>query len=145
MFATLRWTCPMRVSGFITRFVCSSVSIPVTSYLGLTALLILPPTPADVYEQDTRKRHHAPDNREEGRDLAKPEPGDDVCHHRDDVEEARGPRGGQSGEGVGVGNVGDGGREDAEVHHSERGAQRSGPNLGEETRQVDQREQCTSP
>src|SRR5215207_7229320 len=90
MFATLRWTCPMRVSGFITRFVCSSVSIPVTSYLGLTALLILPPTPADVYEQDTRKRHHAPDNREEGRDLAKPEPGDDVCHHRDDVEEARG-------------------------------------------------------
>jgi hypothetical protein len=31
MFATLRWTCPMRVSGLITRLVCSSVSIPVTS------------------------------------------------------------------------------------------------------------------
>src|SRR5215211_266565 len=115
MFATLRCTCPMRVSGFMTCRVYFSVSMSVTPNLELAVSLILPPPAACVDEEYSRERYDAADHRKQREYLT--EPGDEVRHHRDEVEEAHRPRGVHAGHRSGVG---DGSQGNAEVDHPER-------------------------
>src|SRR5215211_3051114 len=124
MFATLRCTCPMRVSGFTTRRVCFSVSMSVTPNLELAVSLILPPPAAGVDEEYSRERYDAAEHRRQRGCLAGQ--GDEVRHHRNEVEEAHGPRGVHAGHRPGVG---DGSRGNAEVDHRERSTQGDRLNL----------------
>src|SRR5215204_5676644 len=107
--------------------------------------MILPPPSEGVYDQDPGERDASPDEREQRWYLPEPDPGDQVSHHRDEIQETDGQRGRHARERVGVGRIGYGGREDTQVDHRERGPDRGHCYLRDQSRQEDEREEGAGP